>query len=120
MREFIKSSAENKKVFKHCKVTDVKQFQFTNAEKKSTKALVLYVPYPFHTANQSSIRKLVNHFTSLRNQYTFVVAKRTTVHKRSTYNQKIPHSRTLTAVYDSILDDLLLPGFVIGKRMRVR
>ena len=26
----------------------------------------------------------------------------------------------MTAVYDSVLDDLLLPGYVVGKRVRVR
>ena len=49
-----------------------------------------------------------------------MVAKRTTVHKRSAYNQKIPYNRTLTAVYDSVLEDLLLPGFIVARRMRVR
>ena len=35
-------------------------------------------------------------------------------------SQKRPNSRTLTAVYDAILDDLVLPGTIIGKNMRVR
>ena len=34
--------------------------------------------------------------------------------------QKRPNSRTLTAVYSSILDELLLPGVIIGYRTRVR
>ena len=34
--------------------------------------------------------------------------------------QKRPFSRTLTSVYESILDELLLPGNIIGKRIRVR
>jgi small subunit ribosomal protein S7e len=37
-------------------------------------------------------------------------------------NRKLqrPNSRTLTAVYSAILDELLLPGIIIGHRIRVR
>ena len=34
--------------------------------------------------------------------------------------QKRPYSRTLTSVYECLLDELLLPGAIIGKRTRVR
>lgn len=34
--------------------------------------------------------------------------------------QQRPNSRTLSAVYASILDELLLPGIIIGSRTRVR
>ena len=119
MKSFVKSSPENTKTFRHCKIVDVKEFRFTK-DGQTTRASVLYVPFPFHKENKSVLRKLVNHFTEARKQYTFVVAKRTTVNKRSSYNQRIPYSRTLTAVHDSILEDLLNPGHVVGKRMRVR
>jgi small subunit ribosomal protein S7e len=34
--------------------------------------------------------------------------------------QKRPRSRTLTAVYDNILDDLVFPAEIVGKRIRVK
>lgn len=34
--------------------------------------------------------------------------------------QTRPNSRTLTAVYSAILDELLLPGTIINQRTRVR
>ena len=34
--------------------------------------------------------------------------------------QSIPRSRTLTAVHDAILDDLLYPVSILGRRIRVR
>jgi small subunit ribosomal protein S7e len=34
--------------------------------------------------------------------------------------QKRPYSRTLTAVYSAVLDELLMPGVIIAQRTRVR
>ncbi len=51
MKSFVELNEENKKSFKHCRILDVKEFRMTNAENKATKALVLYVPYPFHSQN---------------------------------------------------------------------
>merc|ERR1711963_344226 len=34
--------------------------------------------------------------------------------------QKRPRSRTLTAVHDSILEDLCFPAEIVGKRIRVK
>lgn len=120
VQQLAKQSSENEKLFKHCKVLDAKEYKFQTEDNKTSKALLLYVPQPFHKENQASIRKLINHMTENRNQHTFVVAKRTIVHKRSDYKQRIPHNRTLTAVYDAILEDLILPGLCIGKRLRIR
>ncbi|XP_045464424.1 40S ribosomal protein S7-like [Harmonia axyridis] len=39
---------------------------------------------------------------------------------RTRSKQKRPRSRTLTAVYDAILDDLVYPAEIIGKRIRVK
>lgn len=43
--------------------------------------------------------------------------------KRNTRNslkQKRPHSRTLSSVYDAILEDLVFPAQIVGKRVRVK
>lgn len=39
---------------------------------------------------------------------------------RNPLKQKRPRSRTLTAVYDSILEDLVFPAEIVGKRVRVK
>lgn len=39
---------------------------------------------------------------------------------RNPLKQKRPRSRTLTAVYDAILEDLVFPAEIVGKRVRVK
>ncbi|CRK35272.1 hypothetical protein BN1708_019747, partial [Verticillium longisporum] len=39
---------------------------------------------------------------------------------RNTQKQKRPHSRTLTAVHDAILSDLVYPVEIVGKRLRTK
>lgn len=39
---------------------------------------------------------------------------------RNPMKQKRPRSRTLTAVYDAILEDLVFPAEIVGKRIRVK
>ena len=36
------------------------------------------------------------------------------------HKQKHPRSRTLTAVHDAILEDLVFPSEIVGKRIRVK
>jgi len=51
-----------------------------------------------------------------------IVLKRTIQSKwiKANRTQKRPRNRTLTAVYDAILEDLVLPANIIGKRIRHR
>jgi small subunit ribosomal protein S7e len=41
-------------------------------------------------------------------------------HKNSRVKQARPRSRTLTAVHESLLDDLVFPTEIVGKRTKVR
>merc|ERR1712071_741090 len=40
--------------------------------------------------------------------------------KGNKQKQKRPNSRTLTAVHNAILDDLVCPAEIVGKRIRIR
>ena len=120
IKSLSKSSDENSKLLKNAKVTDVKQFVVKTEDKKSLKALVIYLPFPYLKDHKQAVNKIINEVQVKTGSYAFVVAKRTIISKWSDYKQKIPKSRTLTDVCDAILEDLLAPGQIIGRRMRVR
>ena len=120
VRNLSKSSDENTKLLKNAKVTDVKQFVIKTEDKKSIKALVIYLPFAYLRDHKQAVNKIINEVQTKTGSYAFVVSKRTVVSKWSDYKQKIPKSRTLTDVCDAILEDLLAPGQIIGRRMRVR
>ena len=81
---------------------------------------MVYLPFPYHKENKSQIKQISNYLSEKRKQHVFVIAKRTIINPRSDYKQNIPRNRTLTNVYDSILEDILIPGQIIGKRIRIR
>ena len=120
VRNLGKSSDENAKLFKNAKVSDVKQFVIKTEDKKSIKALVIYLPFAYLRDHKQAVNKLINEVQAKSGSYAFVVAKRTVVSKWSDYKQTIPISRTLKDVSDAILEDLLAPGVIIGRRERIR
>ncbi|CAI4218051.1 unnamed protein product [Parascedosporium putredinis] len=69
------------------------------------KAIVIFVPVPslqgFHRVQQRLTRELEKKFSDR-------------------HKQKRPRSRTLTAVHDAILTDLVYPVEIVGKRIRTK
>src|SRR6218665_2940850 len=107
----------------------LRELQITGAKEVDVagkKAVVVYVPYPqlkpFHKIQGRLIRELEKKFSG---KHVVFVAKRTILAKptrkiRTKSKQKRRRSRTLTSVYDSILEDLVYPAEIVGKRTRVR
>lgn len=120
LNDVVHTPGDKKSAPRGAAVTDVKEYQFTNEDKKTSTAVVVYLPYIFVRDNKALVTKVVNEIQKRRNQHAFVVAKRTTINKKADFKQRIPRNRTLTAVYDSILDDLIAPAQIIGKRIRYR
>lgn len=117
--DVVQSSGE-KKIPRSAAATDVKEYQFTNEDKKTTTSIVVYLPFIFIRDHKALIPKIVNEIQKRRNQHAFVISKRTVINKNADFKQMIPRNRTLTSVYDSVLEDLLNPGLIIGKRIRYR
>ncbi|TCD64335.1 40S ribosomal protein [Steccherinum ochraceum] len=87
------------------------------------KAIVIFVPVPqlkaFHKVQQRLTRELEKKFSD---RHVVFVAQRRMLRKptrTSRVQQKRPRSRTLTSVHEKILEDLVFPTEIVGKRTRV-
>ncbi|KAG1874768.1 40S ribosomal protein S7 [Suillus subalutaceus] len=87
------------------------------------KAIVIFVPIPqlkaFHKVQQRLTRELEKKFSD---RHVVFVAQRRMLSKptrNSRVKQKRPRSRTLTNVHEKILEDLVFPTEIVGKRTRV-
>lgn len=91
----------------------------------SSKAIILYVPYKLlasvNKIQQKLVRELEKKFSG---KHVIIIGQRTILGKSHNRNQKNSgpraRSRTLTAVQDAILDDIVYPTEIVGKRTRVK
>lgn len=113
-----KNSPEIKGELAALKVKSVKEFEVTG----NKKAIVIFVPVPllsaFHKVQIRLTRELEKKFPD---RHVVFLAERRILPKplRNTRKaQKRPRSRTLTAVHEKILEDMVFPTEIIGKRVR--
>ncbi|KAK7746110.1 ribosomal protein S7A [Diatrype stigma] len=110
----------------------LRPLQFVNAREievgHGKKAIVIFVPVPslagFHRVQQRLTRELEKKFSD---RHVLILASRRilprpkrSARSRNTQKQKRPRSRTLTAVHDAILTDLVYPVEIVGKRLRTK
>lgn len=89
------------------------------------KAIIMYVPYkaqkPFQKIQARLTRELEKKFSG---RTVIIVAQRNILGKSYARSQKTtglrPRSRTLTAVQDAILEDIVYPTEITGKRTRCK
>jgi len=90
------------------------------------KAIILFVPVPqlkgFQRIQPRLVRELEKKFSG---RHFVVVAQRKILPKptrktRTASKQKRPISRTLTAVHEATLNDLVFPAEIVGKRIRIK
>merc|ERR1711939_647871 len=92
------------------------------------KAIVIFVPVPslpgWHKVQQRLTRELEKKFSD---RHVLIIASRRILPRpkrsnrsRNLQKQKRPRSRTLTAVHDAILHDLVYPAEITGKRIRIK
>ncbi|CAN6644789.1 small ribosomal subunit protein eS7A [Trichomonascus vanleenenianus] len=112
------SSPELKADLRPVQFKSVREFEVPGGKK----AIVIFVPVPslatVHKVQQRLTRELEKKFSD---QHVVFLAERRILPKpgrRSRQTQKRPRSRTLTAVHDKILEDLVYPTEIVGKRVR--
>merc|ERR1712212_1248157 len=91
----------------------------------SRRVIIVFVPVPLlQTVQKIQVRLVRELEKKFSGKHVVIVGQRRILPKptRKTRNQKQmrPRSRTLTAVHDSILEDLCFPSEIVGKRIRVK
>ncbi|CAM9822004.1 unnamed protein product, partial [Discosporangium mesarthrocarpum] len=89
------------------------------------KAIIVFVPYrllrSYHKIQQRLVRELEKKFSG---RHVVIIAQRTILGKSYSRSTKTrgprPRSRTLTAVQDATLEDLVFPTEIVGKRTRCK
>merc|ERR1719154_188064 len=103
-----------------------KKFQQKIVRELEKKCIVLFVAVPMLNAFKKSQQKLVRELEKkLAGKHVVLIAQRRILPKekkgqKRILSQKRPKSRTLTSVHTCILDDLVYPSDIVGKRIRVR
>jgi len=95
--------------------------------KQGKKAVILFVPYRnlknYHERSENFLR-IIRELEKKFSKQFVVIAQRRIIRKTPSDNkkkmQKRPDSRTVKKVHEAILDDLVFPAEIIGKRTRVR
>jgi small subunit ribosomal protein S7e len=120
IHELANSKPEYKEKLKNIKISSAMEMTIKEENKETLKCILIYVPYPSLADTQKNYAKLLTEIEKKKGVITLFVGKRTIVSKRVKTNasQMRPRNRTLTAVHDSILEDLLMPAFITGKRVR--
>ena len=113
------SVADLKDALKHVAVAQVREIETVSKGKKKN-VLVVYVPFAVLRLVQKNIAKLVPELEKRLKTTVLIVAKRTIQSKwvKTHRSQQRPRNRTLTAVYDAVLEDICQPAAIIGRRYR--
>ncbi|KAA8494704.1 40S ribosomal protein S7 [Porphyridium purpureum] len=108
---------------------ELKVLKFASAREveaaSGKKVVVIFVPPPqlgaYHKIQTRLVRELEKKFSG---KQVVLIAQRKIISRekkgRRQHKQKRPHSRSLTAVHEAILDDLVFPTEIVGKRTRYR
>jgi len=115
------SAAELKSDLRHLHITAAKQVDVSGGKK----AIVIFVPFrllkAYHKIQVRLVRELEKKFSG---RHVVIIAQRTILASSFSRSTKgagpRPRSRTLTAVQDAILEDLVYPTEIVGKRTRCR
>ncbi|KAM9987993.1 hypothetical protein ACTFIZ_003365 [Dictyostelium cf. discoideum] len=92
---------------------------------ESKKAVVIFVPFR-QLKNYNKIQQKLTYEVEkkLGGKQVMFIAQRRIIRKPASNNkikmQKRPISRTIKAVHDAILEDLVFPNTIVGRRLRYR
>ncbi|CAD8075247.1 unnamed protein product [Paramecium primaurelia] len=105
---------------KNLKVSSVVDYTAKINAKKQV--YLVLIPYPCLSIYNKISSKLLPELEKRVKATILVAAKRTIESKwvKNHRSQTRPNSRTLTSVYEGLLEDLISPSVILGRRTRVR
>ncbi|RVD84224.1 40S ribosomal protein eS7 [Arthrobotrys flagrans] len=116
----LETNVELKAALRPLQIQSAKELEIGQGKK----AIVIFVPVPllsnFHKVQQRLTRELEKKFSD-RN--VIFIAQRRILPKpgrRSRVTQKRPRSRTLSSVHAKILEDIVYPTEIVGRRIRTK
>lgn len=118
----LEASSDLKAQLRELYITGAREIDIAGGKK----SVILFVPVPQLRSFQKIQSRLVKELEKKFNGKHFVViAQRKILPKptrktKSASKQKRPISRTLTAVHEATLNDLVYPAEIVGKRIRVK
>jgi len=109
--------------------SDLRDFRFAGAKeiecvggKTNKNAIVVFVPFAVYRESKKWIPKLTRELEKkFQKKHVVIVANRTIMDKNFKRKgiQVRPRTRTLTAVHEAILEDVVYPSEIVGKRTRI-
>ena len=115
------SNPELKDYLNQIFITKAEFQEFTQADGTKCKTLVVRIPYRSLVPFQKTAREVVEQLEKKFEWPAIVVAVRNIQSKNAIthVSQKRPRSRTLTAVHQATLEDIVYPATITGKHTRV-
>ena len=120
IKDYANSNSELRDLLNQLTIQKVREYSLSENNKVVGKALLVYLPFNFHAKQPQAVVRLMSEIKKKKSVQVFMTASRTVIHPRSGYKQKIPRNRTLSAVYECLLADLISPADILGKRIRHR
>ncbi|KAH3768101.1 small subunit ribosomal protein, cytoplasmic [Pelomyxa schiedti] len=92
---------------------------------KKRRAIVVFIPYRFLRQYHRIQARLIPELEKkLNGKHVIIVAQRSIIFKAKRgekgYGKPRPHCHTMTAVHEAILNDIVFPTEIVGKRTRFR
>ena len=118
----LKEDSVIKKDISRIFISSVEEFKATEVNGQHTRCILVRIPYKSLMHFRTIRNNVISHLERKMNCFVFVVAIRKILSKRvSTPGvKKRPISRTLTHVYNCLLEDVSLPSSIVGKQIRVQ
>ena len=117
----LKEDSVLKKDIERIFISSVEEFHVTERNGNKTRCLLVKLPYKSLAPFRNIRNAFVGHLERKLSCQVYVVAMRKILSKRiSTPGvKKRPISRTLTHVYNCLLEDVTLPSTIVGRQIRV-